>query len=157
MSWDFREYKSRALPASFRLLLLPIFKRVTTAEEEGEEEEAPRNVVRHCRRRRRTWFEALGGNLWFGRCRDWSSSLKVVEPPSCRVHLEVFFGVWKEEKEEDDEEVVFWWSSLKVVEPLSCCVHLEVFFRCWKEEEEEVERRCVWQHRWGRFVFGGEW
>jgi hypothetical protein len=64
---------------------------------------------------------------------------------------------WKEEKEEEDEEVVFWWSSLKVVEPLSCRVHLEVFFCCWKEEEEESERRCVWQHRGGRFVFGGEW
>lgn len=99
MSWDFREYKSRALPASFRVLLLTIFKRVTTAEEEGEgEKEAPRNVVRHCRRRRWTWFEALGGNLWFGRCRVWSSSLQVVEPSSCRVHLEVFFAVGKKKK-----------------------------------------------------------
>ncbi len=132
-------------------------KRATTAEEEGEEE-APRNVVRQCRRRRWTWFEALGGNLWFGRCRVLSSSLKVVEPSSCRVHLEVFLCGWKEEKEEDDQEVLFWCSSLKVVEPLSCCVHLEVFFCCWKEEEEEeAERRCVWQRRWGWFVFGGEW
>jgi hypothetical protein len=98
MSWNFREYKTRALPASFRVLLLPIFKRVTTAEEEEEEVEAPRNVVRHCRRRRRTWFEALGGNLWFGRCRVWSSSLKVVEPSSCRVHLEVFFAFGKKKK-----------------------------------------------------------
>jgi len=106
MSWDFREYKTRAIPASFRVLLLPIFKTVTTAEEE-EEEEAPRNVVRHCLRRRWTWFEALGGNLGFGRCRVWSSSLKVVEPSSCRVHLEVFFAIGKKKKKKMMERSCF--------------------------------------------------